>query len=63
MKTDRFGDDNWVNSSNFIATTLTISEKLSHLFSHVFIFGNMFPESHGFVSVPVKNSNNIATLH
>ena len=28
-------------------------EKLDHTFSHVLIFGNMFPQSHGFVAVPV----------
>ena len=33
--------------------TLKFSEKLDHAFSHVFIFDNMFPESHGFVAMPV----------
>ena len=28
---------------------------LLHPFSHVFIFGNMFPESRGFVAMPVTN--------
>ena len=32
-----------------------ISEKFNHPFSHVFIFGNMFPESHGFVAMPVAS--------
>ena len=27
-------------------------------FSHGFIFGNMFPESHAFDAVPVTRSNN-----
>ena len=31
----------------------TFSEKLDHPFSHFFIFGNMFSESHGFVAIPV----------
>ena len=33
--------------------TLKFSEKFGNLFSHVFIFSNMFPESHGFVVMPV----------
>ena len=28
--------------------------RIDHPFSNVFKFGNMFPESHGFVAVPVK---------
>ena len=34
---------------------LKFSEKFDHPFSHVFIFRNMFPESHGFVAVPVTS--------
>ena len=30
-------------------------KKFYHPFMHVCIFGNMFPESHGFVSVQVKH--------
>ena len=30
---------------------LNFSEKLDHLFSHVFKLGNMFPERHGFVAI------------
>ena len=40
-------------SSNFNATILEFSENFDHPFSHVFIFGNLFPESHGFVAMPV----------
>ena len=50
---DRFGDKNQVNSSDFRATNLKVFEKFYHPFSHVFIFGNMIPESHGFVGMPV----------
>ena len=32
------------------------STEFDHPFSHVFIFGNMFPESHGFVAMPVTSS-------
>ena len=39
----------------FNAMTLTFYEKFDHTFSHVFIFGNMYPESHGFVAVPVTS--------
>ena len=46
---DIFGDKNQVHSSNFNNTILKLTEKFDNLFSHVFIFGNMFPESHGFV--------------
>ena len=45
-----------VNSSNFNATNLKISEKFDHPFSHLFIFGDMFPESHGFDAVPIAIS-------
>ena len=41
---DRFGDN-----------ILKFSEKFDHPFSHVFIFGNMFPENHGFVAMPVTS--------
>ena len=33
----------------------TFSEKLDHNFSQVFIFVNMFPETHGFVAMPVAS--------
>ena len=52
---DRFGYANWVNSSNFNDTTLRFAEKFDNPFSQVFIFGNMFRESHGFISVPVTS--------
>ena len=48
--------------SNFIVMILKFSEKFNYKFSHVFIFGNMFPESHGFVAVPVTRSNNFVSL-
>ena len=53
------------NSPNFNATALRFAEKFYHLFSldHSFIFGIMFPESHGFVSVWVTSANNFVSLH
>ena len=48
-----FGDKNRVNSSNFNAMILKFSEKFDHPFWHVFIFGNISLESHGFVAMPV----------
>ena len=42
---------NRVNLNNFNATILKVSEKLDYRFPHVFIFGNMFPESHGLVAI------------
>ena len=44
-----------LNSSNFNATILGFSEKFYYLFWHIFIFGNMFPASHGFVALQVIN--------
>ena len=38
---------NRVNSNNINATIFKFYEKFDHPFSQVFIFGNMFPESHG----------------
>ena len=58
MMHDTFGEANWVSSSNFIATTLRSAEKFYNKFSHVLIFGNMFPESHGFVAMPVTSLDN-----
>ena len=49
--------------SNFNATILKFSEKYQHTFSHVFIFGSMFPDSRGFGAVPIKRSNNLVSLH
>ena len=51
-----------VNSNNFDIMILKFSEKCDHPFSHDFIFGNMFPENHGFVPVPVKRANNFVSL-
>ena len=34
---------------------LVFSDKFNHQFSHAFIIGNMFPESHGFVAMPVTS--------
>ena len=36
--------------TNFNATTLRFVEKFDHQFSHVFLFGNIFHKSHGFVT-------------
>ena len=46
----------------FNDTTLKFTEQYDHPFSHVFIFGNMFRESHGFISVPVTSSNNYVSF-
>ena len=50
-------------STTFDCTILKFSEKFDHPFSHVFIFGNMLPDSHGFDNVPVTRSNNSVSLH
>ena len=41
--------------ANFNATILKFSEKFDRPFSHVFIFGKIFLESHGFVAMPVTS--------
>ena len=51
------------NSNNFIPTIFRFSGKFDRLFSLVFIFENVFPESHGFVAVPITSSNNFVSLH
>ena len=48
---------NRVNSININATIFKFSEKFEPPLSHVFIFGNMFPDSHDFVTVPVTMSS------
>ena len=42
---------------------LKYPEKFEHPFSQVFLFGNMFPEGHGFVAVPFTRSNYFFSLH
>ena len=51
----RFRDANRVHSSNFNAMTLKFSDEFDHPISHVFIFGNMFPESRSFAAMPVSS--------
>ena len=58
-----FVDKNRVISTTFNYTILKFSEKLDAPFSHVLEFGNMFPETHGFDSVPVTRSNDFVSLH
>ena len=36
-------------------TVLNFFEKFDHPFSHVFMFRNIFPESHGFVAMSVTS--------
>ena len=52
---DRFGDKNRVNSGNFNAMIFILPEKFDHPFSQVFIFGNMFLQSHGFVAMRITS--------
>ena len=55
LQIDRFDDENRVNWSNFDVTILKFFEKFDHPFLHVFIWYTMFPESHGFVAMPVTS--------
>ena len=59
---DRFDDKNQVNSCKFNAKILKFSKKFDHSFSHVFVFDKMFPESRGFIAMPVTRSNNFISL-
>ena len=52
---DIFGNKNQVNLRNFNAMILNLFLKFNHPFSHVFIFGNMFPESYSFIAMPVTS--------
>ena len=52
---DRFGDKNRVNSNNLNTTILKFSEKFVHSFSHVYLFCNRFPQSHGLVAMLVTS--------
>ena len=48
---------------NFNATTLKLSEIFDHPFSHLFIFGNIFAQGHGFDAVTVTSSKYFVSLH
>ena len=54
-KFGRFGDKNQVKSSDFNATILTLSGKHYHHFLNVRMFGDMLPQSHCFVTMPVTS--------
>ena len=54
---------NRVNSGNFNATIPKFSEIFYHPLSPFFLFGIMFPESHGFIVVPVTRSNYFVSFH
>ena len=41
------------------SNVFNLNNNKKKLFSHVFIFRNMFPESRGFVAVPVTRPNNL----
>ena len=45
-----------LNSVNFNATTLLLAETFDQQFSHLFIFGCIFAEGHGFDAVTVAIS-------
>ena len=45
-----------------VSPRLRFSEKNDHPFPHVFIFGNLFPESHSFVAMPVISLNNFVSF-
>ena len=50
---DRFGAKNQIKSSDFNGRILTFSRKYKNKFSLVWMFGDMFPQSHRFVTMPV----------
>ena len=47
----RFGNANVIDYTNFNATTLKVSKKFDLSFPHIFIFGNIFAQGHGFDAV------------
>ena len=51
----KFGDKNQVKSSDFNAMIPTFSGKHYHQFLNVLMFGDMFPQSHCFVTMPVTS--------
>ena len=53
---------NRINSGNYSVATLKFAEKFDHLFSHIFIFSNIFAQSNGFDAVTVISSQNIEWL-
>ena len=55
IKFGRFRDKNEVKSSDFNAAILTFSGKHYHQFSNVWMFGDMFPQSHCFATMPVTS--------
>ena len=59
-----FNDKNRINSCNFNDTILKfLRNSTIHFRMCLYVHGNMFPESHGFVALPVARSNNFVSLH
>ena len=54
---------NRINSVNFNATTLKLGEKFDHPFSHLFVYGYIFAQGHGFDAMAVKSSKYFLSLH
>ena len=57
-----FGYANRIKKENFNATSVKLSEKFDHLFSHIFISSNIFSQGHGFDAVPVISSEYFVSL-
>ena len=51
-----FGNSDRINSVNINATTLKLADKFDHPLKHLFIFGNIFAQGHGFDAMTVTIS-------
>ena len=57
------GNSDWINSVKFNASTMKLAEKFDHIFPHMFIFGNILSQGHGFEAVTVTISKYFISIH
>ena len=55
-KINGFGNASLINSENVNVTSLKLAVKFDNTFSHLFLFGNIFTQGHGFDAVTVTSS-------
>ena len=58
-----FHNANWINSGKVISTTLKLAEKFGRLFSHLFIFRNIYDQGNGSDAVTVTSSKYSVSIH
>lgn len=54
---------NRINSANFNAMTLNLAENFDHLFSHIFILGNVFAQGLGVDAVMITSWKYFVSRH